>query len=90
LAVTGCPSVLVPFGGLEGKETEQPTRARLLADAGRVICLPEPDLTPHSLAQAVDQALALPKQSHAPYRLEGAAQSAAALCALLKKPRATV
>ena len=83
LAVTGCPSVLVPFAGPGGKETEQPMRAALLAAAGRVICLPEQDLTPGRLAQAVDRALALPRQSQSPYRLQGATQSAAALMDLL-------
>jgi predicted glycosyltransferase len=83
LAVTGCPSVLVPFGGPGGKETEQPMRAKLLEAAGRVVCLPESDLTPGTLAQAVDRALVLPRQSQSPYRLKGAAQSAAALMELL-------
>ncbi|WP_420725210.1 glycosyltransferase family protein [Hwanghaeella sp. LZ110] len=83
LAVTGCPSVLVPFAGPGGKETEQPMRAALLAAAGRVICLPEQDLTPGRLAQAVDRALALPRPSQSPYRLQGATQSAAALMDLL-------
>ena len=85
LAVTGCPAVVVPFGGPDDKETEQPTRAHLLAAAGRVICLPESELTPVNLARAVDQALALPRQSGAPYRLEGAALSANALRTLLKR-----
>ncbi|HAJ19639.1 MAG TPA: hypothetical protein DCL95_06180, partial [Rhodospirillaceae bacterium] len=66
-----------------GKETEQPMRAALLAAAGQVICLPEQDLTPGGLAQAVDRALALPRQSQSPYPAQGATQSAAALMDLL-------
>ncbi|MDF1748619.1 MAG: glycosyltransferase [Alphaproteobacteria bacterium] len=85
LAVTGCPAVVVPFGGPDDKETEQPTRAHLLATAGRVICLTESELTPVNLARAVDQALALPRQSGAPYLLDGAALSANALRTLLKR-----
>ncbi len=85
LAVTGCPAILVPFEGPMGKETEQPTRARLIARAGRAVTVPEPTLTPESLAGAVDRVLALPRPSDSPYRLNGATCTAAALRRLLDR-----
>ena len=54
----GARAVLVPFG--RGGESEQPLRARLLAERGLATVVAEEDLTPARLAQAVDRALALP------------------------------
>ncbi len=59
---TGVPSVIVPISA-EG-ETEQEQRARLFAERGLVVCLPERDLTPQSLAAAADQAMALTPPPH--------------------------
>ncbi len=83
LAVSGCPAVLVPFEGPGGGETEQPTRARLLARAGRAVCVPEKRLDARSIAQAIDEALALPRSDRAFYRMAGAESSARALLSLL-------
>jgi predicted glycosyltransferase len=69
----GCPAVLVPFA--EGKETEQTVRARLVAQAGHAVALPEVDLEPASLAAACDVALALGPAPLA-VRTGGAAASA--------------
>ena len=83
LAVSGCPSVLVPFAGPSGKETEQPLRAQLMQAAGRAVCLPESDLTPQALADAVDRAATLFRHAETPYRTGGAAASARALMELV-------
>lgn len=50
-----CRAVLVPFAG-EG-ETEQPLRARLMAERGWAEVVAEADLTPVALAAAVDRAI---------------------------------
>jgi len=49
-----CASVLVPFTG--GRETEQLRRAEIMAQNGIATLLVEDDLTPQSLARAVDLA----------------------------------
>jgi predicted glycosyltransferase len=51
-------AVLVPFGS--DRETEQADRARLLAERGMVAVVPPGTLSPQSLAEAVDRALAGP------------------------------
>jgi predicted glycosyltransferase len=50
----GKPMVLVPFGA--GAETEQRTRAGRLAALGLAEVVQEDDLTPYSLARAIDAA----------------------------------
>jgi predicted glycosyltransferase len=55
----GARAVVVPYGG--GNETEQTLRARLLADRGLVQQVVETDLTPHTLAEAVQQVLSIPR-----------------------------
>ncbi len=52
---SGARSVMVPFAG-DG-ETEQSDRAQALERAGRLVQLDEVELTPQSLAQAIDCAL---------------------------------
>ena len=52
---SGVRSVMVPFVG--SHETEQSDRAQALERAGRIIQVPETDLSPKSLAQAIDRAL---------------------------------
>ena len=56
--MAGARAVLVPFG--RGGESEQPLRARLLAERSLATVVAEEDLTPATLAEAVDRALALP------------------------------
>jgi len=70
---SGARSVMVPFSG-DG-ETEQTDRARALERAGRLVTLAEPDLTPQSLAWAIDRALDM-TPSKIPVNLNGAANSA--------------
>src|SRR5262249_34650494 len=48
-------AVVIPFA--EGGETEQPTRARLLADRGLLTVLDPERLTPDKLAAAIDAAV---------------------------------
>lgn len=84
LLVAQCPAVLVPFEGPNGKETEQPARARLLAEAGRAAVVPEPALTAETLARAVDIALTLPAPAAKSYQSDGAAATAHILKALCK------
>lgn len=84
LAVTGCPAVLVPFAGPTGQETEQPTRARLMAAAGRAVTVPEADLTAVQLAAAVDRAAAMGRPTAPLYRTGGATETAVALLRLIR------
>jgi predicted glycosyltransferase len=73
----GCRAVLVPFA--RGAETEQTDRARLLAGRGLVGTIEEAGLTPRSLAEAADRALAGPPPPRAAVAMDGAARSAALL-----------
>jgi predicted glycosyltransferase len=90
LMAAGCRAVLVPFG--RGAETEQPTRARLLADRGLAIAMAEADLTAKSLARAVDAALDRPPPPRLSVAADGAVTSARlltdALGAKMPKSRA--
>ena len=58
---TGARSVMVPFS--DAGEIEQTIRARLLQQHNRVITLDQEKLTAASLAQAIDQAIEIPRQS---------------------------
>lgn len=69
----GCPAVLVPFA--DGNETEQTQRADILAARGVAEVLPETDVTPESLAAAVDSALARPTRATT-IGIDGARRSA--------------
>jgi predicted glycosyltransferase len=70
----GCRSLLVPFAA--GGETEQTFRALMLEELGRATVLMEKNLTPESLAQAIEQALVGPTPSAHCLDLEGARRSA--------------
>jgi len=52
----GIPAVVVPFAG--SSETEQSLRARLLSERGALTVLPEAELSPATLAEAIGRALA--------------------------------
>lgn len=82
LARARCPAVLVPFEG--AGETEQPLRARLLAERGLVQSVPENTLTPATLSAAVAAAVAAGRPDAYPMRLDGATRTAAELWALVK------
>jgi predicted glycosyltransferase len=74
ILVTGVPAVLVPFAA--PGETEQTLRARLLAERGRVELVEEAALSPESLARAIDRALARPAKALDGLALDGAAETA--------------
>ena len=82
---SGARSVMVPFSG-DG-ETEQSDRALALERAGRLVTLAEPDLTPQSLALAIDRALDM-TPSIIPVNLNGAANSARLISKKLDEWRA--
>lgn len=82
ILIAGVPAVFVPFAQVN--ETEQTQRAEALARHGRAVVIPEEGLTPERLAGAIDDALALPRSSHA-VRLGGAEESARILIQDLKE-----
>lgn len=57
ILASGVPAVVVPTSA--PGQTEQEQRARLLADRGLVVCLPERELSADTLAASVDRAMAL-------------------------------
>ena len=58
LAALGLPAILVPLPGARGDE--QTANARVLADAGAAVLLPETELTPERLVREVSHLLADP------------------------------
>jgi UDP-N-acetylglucosamine--N-acetylmuramyl-(pentapeptide) pyrophosphoryl-undecaprenol N-acetylglucosamine transferase len=58
LAALGLPAILVPLPGARGDE--QTANARVLADTGAAVLLPETELTPERLVAAVSGLLAEP------------------------------
>jgi predicted glycosyltransferase len=74
----GCRSIVVPFAG--GAESEQTTRAKLLARRGLLRLLPEESLTPENLAFEVDRAVGQPKPGRVSFDLDGAERAAELLC----------
>ena len=80
---TAAASVLVPFD--TAGETEQSRRARRLETMGRSVVLPEAELTPRRLKEAIAAAQALPRRP-VPVRLDGAEAFVRALPALIGDP----
>ena len=74
LIQSGVRSVVVPFEG--SGETEQLLRARKLAQRGLVQLLTETELTPGSLAGAIDHCSSQPSPGQPGLNLDGAARSA--------------
>lgn len=74
LMVSRTKSVLVPFS--QHGETEQSVRATLMARRGLFQMLPEQDLTPNALAEAIDAAHDGPAPHPSDIDLEGAAMTA--------------
>jgi predicted glycosyltransferase len=87
LLVSQVPAVLVPYIG--SGETEQTSRARQLADVGRVSIADEAGLCAQSLSQAAQRALTTGLQdvSSPELRLNGARDATADLLRLLKGPQ---
>lgn len=73
LLSTGAPAVLVPFE--EGGETEQRLRAETLSHRFGYPVLSEAELTPESLREAVEKAIAAGGAKDAGFRLDGAAET---------------
>jgi predicted glycosyltransferase len=71
----GARAVLVPYAG--GAESEQTSRARLLAGRGLVQVVEEDALTPAALAAAIDRAASAPRPAAGALDLDGARRSAA-------------
>jgi predicted glycosyltransferase len=67
-------AVVVPFAG--GVETEQMLRAQALASKGHFQLLPEAQLTPQTLAAAIDRAAGAERPPPATVNLSGAETTA--------------
>ena len=70
----GARSVVVPFAA--GAETEQTLRAQLLAQRGLLELVDEANLSPATLAAAVDRAMGRARPERSPIDLDGANKSA--------------
>lgn len=70
---SGARAVVVPFAG--GEETEQALRANLLAERGLLRVVRESELSPESLAAAIDQALKLHPAAAGNINLNGAEET---------------
>lgn len=81
LFATRTRSVLVPFS--QHGETEQSYRAELLAQRGDVQFLPEANLSPSTLARAIDSALESPPPDPIGIDLGGAARTAEIMAKLV-------
>jgi len=74
----GTPAIVVPFAA--GSETEQGLRAELLAERGLLTVVPEAELSPRRLAEAVAATLARPEcAAGIDFDLDGAEKTAAIL-----------
>ncbi len=86
---TGVPAVIVPFAG--GSETEQTQRAQMLAENDLITVVAEDELSPESLAAGIAGALAQGGAAaktiggRAPFRLDGAEETARHLIARMKE-----
>jgi predicted glycosyltransferase len=77
----GCRAIIVPLS--DGIETEQITRAELLAARGLAEAVGHQDETPEAIAAAIDRAMARPAPDRSALDLEGARNSALILKRLL-------
>ena len=75
--------VIVPYAG--GLETEQTLRARLLEDRSGIRSITEEQLSPDSLARAVDEALTFPPPDFSGLKTNGADTSAHLISAWLEQ-----
>jgi predicted glycosyltransferase len=83
ILAVGARAVVVPFA--DGQESEQPLRARLLAERGLVQAVAPQDLTPALLAAAIDAAAAMPAPPEGVFNLRGAAATAEILHQALRQ-----
>ena len=82
LMAVGSLGVVVPFA--RGAETEQTTRAELLAARGLVDTVAEAGLTPERLAEAVNRAAARSKPEAGAIDLDGLAKSVKIITAAIR------
>jgi predicted glycosyltransferase len=75
-------SVLVTYGGPEGRETEQAMRAERLCRHGLTSALSDSEITADRLSKAVDDAAALPPLPECDFDLDGAGNTAKLLIGL--------
>jgi len=75
----GVPAVVVPYAG--GLESEQTLRARRLEERGAVQVVKEDDLSPETLAAAIDRALAVEPAALQALAIDGGAETARILYA---------
>jgi predicted glycosyltransferase len=84
---SGVPSVVVPFAG--GSETEQTQRTEMLAAHGLLTMVDEAGLDPPRLAAGITRALAQGgSKGRAPFRLDGAEETARHVIARMKEAAA--
>ena len=83
LMVAGVAPVVVPYAA--GNETEQTVRAERFARAGALVVVPERELTPETLVQALSQAQA--SHSGPRFDLNGAAETTHILDSMLRTAR---
>lgn len=81
--VSGCRAVVIPLS--DGIETEQITRASILARSGLAATVSPDDETPEAIAAAIDGAMALPPPDRSRLALDGAAGTARILDRLLRE-----
>jgi predicted glycosyltransferase len=86
ILAVGARAVVVPFA--DGQESEQPLRARLLAERGLVQAVAPQDLTAERLAAAIDAVAAMPAPPAGIFNLAGAATTAEILHQALRQRRA--
>ncbi|MFM9844373.1 MAG: glycosyltransferase family protein [Dongiaceae bacterium] len=86
ILAVGARAVVVPFA--DGQESEQPLRARLLAQRGLVQAVAPQNLMPELLAAAIDAAAAMPAPPEGIFNLAGAATTAEILHQALRQRRA--
>ncbi len=87
LLAAGARSVVVPFA--ENHETEQPLRARLLAERGLLTLVEPAGLSPMTLAAAIDAADGRLRQVATSLNFDGAAQTARILATAERTGAAT-
>lgn len=80
---SGAPAVVVPFE--QGSETEQRMRTQRLAQRGALALVDERDLSPATLADAIDRAALRGASAAPPFDMQGAERSAERIVELARR-----